>query len=255
MPLTATATPDDVLGTFMRLQASGGVGPYSWLAFPNGTPSYVVPPTATDPTGAQTVDGLAPFGRNVTYQVRDSAGASFDIDAALPDPPSSVLSDALDPGRVAFVTVVDQLPNEWAPRSVWFDVLDRRDPFVAVAPLRLRNGTIVLRTTTSQARRELFDLLTPGRPLVLRSPCHDAVDDLTILPTGVTEELTVETAKAGARHWSLTYQAVSNELGPYLPDPTWTWQTLTADPRNPSWDLVVAGYATWDDARTNVRRP
>jgi hypothetical protein len=253
--LTATATPDDVLATYMVLRASGGTAPYSWTAFPNGGTPYTVPRTVADPTGAATVDGLAPLGREVTYQVRDSAGASLDVTTSLPEPPSAVLSDALDPARVLFVTVVDQLPNEWAARSVWFDVLDRRDPFVAVAPMRFRNGTIVLRTVTADDRRDLFDLLTTGRPLVLRSPCAAAVDDLTILVNQVTEELASDSMKAGPRSWSLTYQAVSNELGPYLPDPDWDWSAVVADPRNTSWSQVAVSFASWDDLVTNTRKP
>jgi hypothetical protein len=255
MPLTATATPDAVLGTYMVLRATGGTAPYSWTAYPNGGTAYTVPRTVADPTGATTVDGLAPLGREVTYQVRDSAGASFDVTAQLPDAPSAVLSDALNPDRALFVTVLDQLPNEWAARSVWFDVLDRRDPFVALAPMRFRNGTIVVRTVTADERRDLFDMLTPGGPLVLRSPCAAAVDDLTILVNQVSEELTVESAKTGPRSWSLTYQAVSSELGPYLPDPDWDWDGVVSDPRNPSWDVVAASFTSWDDLVTTTRKP
>jgi hypothetical protein len=256
MPFTINATPDAAEGLFTRLTASGGLAPYRWTATPNGLSSYPVPATTSDPTGASTLDGRAPFGIEVTYQCTDATGASLFDSATLPDPPGPVLSDALDPNRSAFVTIVDQLPNEWAARSVWFDVLDRRDPFVALAPMRLRNGVIVLRTDAgNDNRRVLFDLLTPGGPLVLRAPCHDAVDDLTLLVTDVSEDLTIPDAKTGSRLWRLTYQAVSNELGPYLPDPEWTWDELVADPRNPSWTTVKASFSTWDDLAGNIRKP
>jgi hypothetical protein len=256
VPLSATAVPDPAAGLFFVLTAAGGTAPFRWQAFPNGGDVYTVPATSTDPTGRVTYDGLAPFGREVTYRVTDSTGATFDLEASLDDPPSAVLSDAVDPNRSAFVTVVDQLPNTWAGRSVWFDVLDRRDPFVAVAPMRYRNGTIVVRVTGgTDDRRDLLDLLTPGVPLVLRSPCHEAVDDVVILVSEVTEELALEAAKAGPRLWRLTYQAVTRDIGPYLPDPSWTWDDLVADPRNPSWTAVEAGYATWDDVAADVRGP
>lgn len=255
MALTATATPDPVDGFYVVLSASGGTAPITWVAYPNGADSYTVPRSSTDATGRRTVDGTAPFGREVTYQARDAVGATVDVQVTLDDPPSAVLSDAVDPNLSLMVTVVDQLPNAWAARSVWFDVLDRRDPFVAVAPLRFRDGTITLRVDSSDDRRALLDLLTPGTPLVLRSPCHDNVDDVVLLPTQVGEELTDAGSKGMPRLWSITYQAVTRDLGPYLPDPTWTWQDVPADPRNGTWTQVVASYATWDDLLGNVRLP
>jgi hypothetical protein len=254
--LSATVVPDPAAGLFFVLTAAGGTAPYRWQAFPNGGDAYTVPATVSDPTGRVTLDGFAPFGREVTYRVTDSTGDDVEVQATLPDPPSAVLSDAADPNRAEFVTVLDQLPNTWAARSVWFDVLDRRDPFVAAAPMRYRDGTIVLRVTGgTDDRRALLGMLTPGTPLVLRSPCHEAVDDVVILVTEVTEELSLESAKTGPRAWRLTYQAVTRDIGPYLPDPTWTWADLVADPRNPSWAAVVAGYATWADVTADVRGP
>jgi hypothetical protein len=253
MALTATAVPDPGDGFYVVLTATGGTAPITWLAYPNGGDSYTVPRASSDPTGRTTVDGTAPFGREVTYQARDAAGDSVDVQVTLADPPSAVLSDAVDPNRALMVTVVDQLPNSWAARSVWFDVLDRRDPFVAVAPLRYRDGTLVLRVTTQDDRRSLLGLLTPGTPLVLRSPCHANVDDVVLLPTQVDESLTGP--KGLPREWSITYQAVTRDVGPYLPDPTWSWDDLVADPRNGSWSQVQASYATWDDVVANVRLP
>lgn len=256
MPIAATATLDPS-GLWVRLNVSGGVAPYSWTAYPStGTP-YEVPRADTAPDGSATFDGFAPFGAAVSYQVRDSVGQFVDTPAVdVPDTLGSALADALDPTTAIVVhRVVDQLPNVWEGRSVWFDVLDRRDPFVAVAPLRLRHGPLVLRVEGNPARLALMSLLATGSPLVFRSPCHDALDDVVLLPETVTESLVSDDDKEGPRLFTIDYQAVTRDLGPYVADPSWTWADLVADPRDTSWAVLVAGFATWADVRTNVRRP
>lgn len=255
MPITATAAPS-ADGTYVILTASGGVAPYVWTAYPAGLDAYPVPASDAYPDGGTTFDGLLPFGRSVLYQVRDATSVIDDTPPiTLPAPERSVLSDALDPTRNLPVTVNDQLPNEWEARSVWFDVLDRRDPFVAVAPLRLRSGILSLRIETSADRLALLALLAPGTPLVLRSPCHDAIDDVVILPARVREQLANSDSKTGPRTFDVEYQAVTRELGPYVSDPDWTWSLLVADVRNPSWSVVAASFESWDAVVSNVRRP
>jgi hypothetical protein len=255
MPLTATAGIS-AYAHYVELFADGGTAPYTWEAFPTGADPYTVPATTSDPTGRVTVDGYAPLGRDVLYRVTDATGATAEPPIMnVPDPGAPVLSHATDPTRWQLVAVADQLPNEWAARSVWFDVLDRRDPFVATAPLRLRNGDVVLYLPDLAARGPLLDLLADGVPLLLRSPCTAAVDDVVMLVTGVREELAVPDRKAGARLVTLTYQAVTRDLGPYLPDPTWTWADLVADTRLPTWAQVPPSFATWADVVSNVRAP
>lgn len=256
MPITVTAHPS-VDGAYTVLEATGGVAPYTWTAFPAGRDSYTVPALSSVPSGQTTYDGMAPFGVAVVYQVRDSTPQSEDsAPHTLPDLAGAVLSDALDPTRWVLLPLVDQLPNEWQPRSVWFDVLDRRDPFVATAPMRLRNGQLVLRTDDQAQRVALLALLADGAPLVLRTACADAVDDVVLLPVeSVREDLVMAEDKGGPRLFTITYQAVTRELGPYLPDPSWTWTDVVADPRDPTWTAVVAGFATWSDLVSNIRKP
>jgi hypothetical protein len=255
MALVVTATPSPYGGLYMEMSVSGGTAPYTWRAFPTGTDPYTVPATVTNPSGNLTVDGYAPFGRDILYRATDSTGAVGEAVAALTDPPGGVLSDALDPNRAVVLPVLDQLPNQWEARSVWFDVLDRRDPFVAVAPLRFRNGELVVRVDGNDQRQSVIDLLAPGNPLVFRSPCVSALDDVVMLPTSVREALVVEADKSGPRTVTITYQAVTRELGPYLPDPTWTWELVGLDSRLPSWTAFVDTFATWSDAVANVRKP
>jgi hypothetical protein len=255
MALVVVADPSPYGATFVELAVSGGVAPYTWQAFPTSGDPYTVPATITNPSGNLTVDGYAPLARPILYRATDSTGASGEATVELPDPGSAVLSDALDPARFMLVTVVDQLPNAWQARSVWFDVLDRRDPFVAVAPLRFRDGTLVVRVHGNDERRALLALLATGSPLVVRSACGDTLDDVVILPNEVAESLVVDKDKAGPRHVAITYQAVTRDLGPYFPDPEWTWSDVVADPRHPSWTALVASFASWSDVVANVRKP
>lgn len=259
MVFNASASPDNVAGTYMVLTAAGGVPPYQWAAYPNGGDAYTVVTAATDPTGATGIDPYAPLGREINYRCTDRTGATVDTGSVqLPDPPggaSALLSSANDPNQWMAVTVLDQTPTTWQGRSVWFDVLDRRDPFVAVAPTRLRAGTLVIRSEDNDTRRGLVAAIAPGYPLILRTTCGDAVDDVTFLVLDVSEDLALDTAKAGARHWTIAYQAVTREIGVYLPDPEWTWQDTVADPRNPSWTAVVAGYTSWAELVSNRRAP
>lgn len=234
MALTITTTADPY-SYVMRLYVAGGTPPYTVSAQPSGgRPAYTVrsPQTTVsgDATARNLVDGQIPLGTVATiYRVTDAAGATVDsaavsIPAALP-----VLSDALDPGRFVTLTVVSQKPNHWAPRTVWFDVLGRRDPTVAIGPMRLRDGTLVLRYGADVTRRQVIDLLTPGDPMLLRTPCPNAVDDVTFVVTDLAESLALEDAPAGPTVFTLTYQGVTGDLGPFTGDPSRTYATVAGE--------------------------
>ncbi len=253
--INVTAVPSPYGATFVELAASGGTAPYSWQAFPTGADPYTVPATVTNPNGNLTVDGYAPLARDILYRATDKVGQSGEAVTSLPDPGAAILSDALDPTRHLLVTVVDQLPNRWQGRSVWFDILDRRDPFVAVAPLRFRDGSLILRVAGNDDRRALLDLLATGSPLLLRSACLDNVDDVVALPLDVDESLIDSDDKGGPRLFTIAYQSVTRDLGPYMPDPSFVWSDVVADPRNASWSALVRGYATWSDVVSNIRQP
>lgn len=254
MPTMNAGAAPDANGVYVVLTVQGGTPPYTWTADPIEGDTYNVPPQVGD--GSTAYDGAAPLGMEVAYTATDALGTQAATMAVrLPDDRGAVLSDAVDPTRWTRVAVVDQLPNEWQGRSVWFDVLDRADPLPAVAPMRLRNGDLILYTATGDQRALLLALLRPGTPLRLRTPCRDAVDDVLMLPANVREELHEESSKAGGRLWTITYQAVTSELGPYLSDPDWSWDAVVADPRNPSWDLVKASFLSWDALVSNIRKP
>lgn len=251
MSLTVTATPDNGTGS-VRLLIDGGTPPYVVDASPGGDrPDYrirsVYANVAGQPAARAAVDGDLPLNTPTVYVATDATGAQALTPAVQVDSDVTLLSDATDPGRVVPVTVVSQKPNGWEARSVWWDVLGQREPFVSVAPLRLRSGPLVLRADTRRQRAALINLLSPGNPLVLRSPCPDAVDDLVLLATSVDESLVLEALPAGPSHFTLDYQAVSRDLGPYAVDPSRSYAAVKA-----AWGTygdVLAAYPSYDALR------
>lgn len=239
MSLTLTAAPDDATGS-VRLVIDGGVPPYVVDASPGGDrPDYRIRSTYSTvpgtPSARVAVDGDIPLNTPTVYVATDAVGAQGQTAAVSVHSSVPLLSDATDPGRAVPVVVVSQKPNGWEARSVWWDVLGAREPFVSIAPMRLRSGPLVLRSEDRASRSRLLTLVAPGNPLVLRAPCPDAVDDLVLLVESIDESLVLEDDPAGPTLWTLTYQAVSRDLGPYSVDPS------------RSYAAVAQAYATYGD--------
>lgn len=244
MPLTVTATPDNVTGT-VRLDVTGGVPPYVADAAPaGGRPGYRVRTswsgTAPNLTG---VDGDLALNTDVLYVVTDARGDQAQTAVVRVVVDHALLAPTDQPLRALPVVVEAQKPNTWEARSVWWPVLGRRDPFVSVAPMLYRAGDLVLRVEDRATAATLLDLLAPGWPFLLRTPCPDAVDDVVGLPLTVTEALAVDTAPTGPTRWTLTYQAVSRELGPYAGDPGRTYATVVA--QQATYADVLATFRTY----------
>lgn len=239
----------------VRFTITGGSGSYVLDASPAGGARYRVRSMLTaivgDPTGRTGVDGDIPLNTPTTYIVTDAGtGSQFiagplTVDSAVP-----LLSDALDPTRVVAVAVRSQMPNGWDARSVWWDVLGTRAPFVSVAPLRYRSGPLTLYVADRVERDAVLGLLASGVPFVLRSPCPDAVDDVIGLPSSIREEPVIEGADAGARLLTIDYQAVSRELGPYAGQGGRTYAIALSE--SASYDVVVSTYETYADWLSGV---
>jgi hypothetical protein len=230
MALAVLAEVDLVLRA-VRLTVSGGTPNYSAQANPAGDiDAYTVRSLwSGSSTTRIAVDGDAPLNTAIQYVVTDRNGAqavsgTVEVPSELP-----ILSDATDPTVALPVVVVSQKPNRWQARSVWFDVLGSRAPFVSVAPMRLRAGQLELRAETRSDRAALIDLLGLGNPLTLRAVCPAAVDDLILLPETAEERLTIDTDPAGSTVFAVQYQAVSRELGPYTSDPGRTYAQLPTE--------------------------
>jgi hypothetical protein len=244
MPITVLAEVDPTM-LAVRLTVSGGAPAYVAQANPAGDRAAYTVRTEWSGTGASRVgvDGDAPLNTEIQYVVTDQLGAQA-VSATVTIPADRpVIASAIDPTTALLVTVAGQKPNNWQARSVWFDVLGSRAPFVSVAPMRLRDGQLDLRAETRADRAALVDLLGLGHPLTLRAVCPDAVDDLVLLPLSVSESLMLTEAPAGATVFSIQYQAVSRELGPYTSDPGRTWAQLVTE--QATWADVLASYPDW----------
>jgi hypothetical protein len=253
MALTVTAAVVDWFapgGLTVILTASGGAPPYTATAVPTGHPEYVTR-GAWGYVGAvgTTRDGDPPLNTSLTYVIRDSAGATVVSSPLTLTSDLPYLSDVTDPSTGFAVTVVSQAPNEWEARSKWWDVLGRPDPFVSVGAMRLRSGTLVLRTDTVAARGALRDLLAPGSPLLLRSPAPDVIDDVVMVVEGFTESAPLGEADL-PRTYELRYQAVGRELGATRGDPLRTYTSVLLEAA--TYTDLSALYATYDTMRRGV---
>lgn len=225
-------------------------------AYPRAGQSYRVRTMFTpqaDGTVAA-IDGDIPLGIETSWIVTDTGSGAQTVVAVMTiDAPGPVFADALDPSRALLVTVVSQLPNEWAPRSVWWDVLGARAPFVSIAPLRYRNGPLVLRCESAAARSQLVTILATGSPFVLRTPCRDAVDDVIGIPDGsIVEALVLESNPAGPRTLTIPYQAVARELGEYRGQAGRTYALMLSE--TATYAGVPPKYATYADVLAGTIR-
>lgn len=249
MALAATATVDGSAFA-VRFTITGGSGSYVLDASPAVGSRYrvrsMLTPIVGDPNGRTGVDGDIPLDVPTTYIVTDgSSGAQLVLAPVTVTAPGPLLSDATDPTRVVPVVVVSQKPDEWSARSVWWDVLGARAPFVSIAPLRYRAGPLVLYVAGHADRDAVLSLLSSGVPFVLRTPCRDAVDDVIGIPEAITGDLVAPDVPSGPGLLTIRYQAVSRELGPYSGQAGRTYGIALSE--SASYDVVTSSFATYAD--------
>lgn len=223
--MTATATITD---DWQVLLSTDDTGPGLWTRV-----SYA----ATDVPIARTQqahDRWAPLNTPLVYVWQPDAGAPQETDPVTVQADRPILSSTLYAGSLQ-VAVVSQAPLRSEAASVPHEVLGRPDRVVSVAPMRYPSGTLRLYAADARRRRNLRSLLRAGDPLILRGTCPDAVDDMTIIVTEVTEVLLSPDAPAGPRWIDLRFEAASDLPLDWEAPPAWTW----AD--------VEANYATWAD--------
>lgn len=249
MALAVAATVTDP-GRVVVLAVTGAAGPVTATAFPASGASYAVRTGWTVSGGTRTgMDGDAAFGVDTTYVVTDGVSTASSAVVRV-DSTHAVLADATTPTHAVDVIVLDQLPNTWEARSVWWDVLGSRAPFASVAPLRFRSGDLVLYCPDRDAREDVVGLLSTGVPFTLRTPCGHAVDDVIGLPSGIVEELVNVDDKGGPRRLTIGYQAVARELGPFLGDPTRTYASLLGE--DATYALLLTDHARYADVLSGV---
>lgn len=251
MALTITVAVNEATHS-ATLTVTGGAPDYTVTAQPAGSRSpYTVRTSWSlitgDPSGRIGIDGEIPLNTPTQYVVTDVSGEQAQSDVVTTTSDVPFLSDALDPGRIVAVVVESQKPNTWEARSVWFDVLGQRAPFASIAPLRFRNGPVSFLAESRVDRGALLDLFANGHPLVLRSPCPDAVDDGVFLPQRITEELVNVDRPDGPTLFRVEYQAVSRELGPVTVDPGRTYAALPIEAA--TYAALLALYSTYDALR------
>lgn len=191
--------------------------------------------------------------RLVTYNVTAftaSGSATAGVTGAAVVYPNARLDDSERTGVGMDVVVADQSPQSWQPRTVFYDVLDRDDPVVAMQTARLRAGQLRLLTATQGERVQLRDLVRGGAPLLLRTTNPDRAEDTMFVALDVTSE--DRTELDARRLWTISYQAVAIDQGAYSPPPTRTYATALADSRFPTYVSMVSydgptdvAYATY----------
>lgn len=188
------------------------------------------------------VDRWAPLNIPLVYYWAPESGAPQQTNEITVASEHPVLSSTLYAGSLP-VVVADQAPLTWQARSVVHDIIDRADPLVSVAPMAYPTGTLRLYAADSRRRLNLLSLLRAGDPLILRAPCPDAVDDMTMHVESVTDPLLSESQKAGPRWIEVEFVAVSSAPTEWASPPAWTWGDM--EDTYTSWAEVEAAFDTW----------
>lgn len=236
----------------VSLLVAGGTPPYVVTASPVGAPDYVLR-GGWSGVGASltTVDGEVRLNVPTQYSATDAASGSATTSPVTVASTTDVLSDSLDPTRALPVVVQSQDGFEREARTTVWDVLGRDDPAVSTGPMRYPAGDLVLRVAPDD-RAALVDLIASGQPLLLRSVSPDAVDDMHIAVRRLRTDLALPEAPAGTRVLTLEVQAITRDLGAYVPSTTRTYTLLTAEAS--SYTDVLVRFATYDDVRTGRQR-
>jgi hypothetical protein len=233
MAVTAQTTQD-----WTVLLTADAPGPGTWTRVTGDGREVVVGDTQT------AEDRWAPIGVPLVYSWATQAGVET-TDPVTVDSDRPVLSSAIRPGGSAQVVAVSQQPVRWEGRSVAHEVLSRPDPVVTMAPPKYHTATLRLHTDGRDGTDQVLVLLATGAPLILRTPCRDAVRDCTLLPLTWTEDVVSASRPSGARWLDIDYQAVTTDPMVYGGLPDWSWETLAAVPELSSYDDVVAMFGTW----------
>lgn len=176
----------------------------------------------TDPSGYQRrwpyrkgpvlVDTTAPLGVPLTYNATtagwsgSTAPLTLDVDGARLTRPMAAGSPAVP------VVVASQTDSEWTSNSTVLDILGKDAPLVIVGGGIYRQGVLRLRLVGQAERAEVLKLLATGEPLMLRTGCREAVDDVFMAPLSWSEEPASPGRPAGPRYLDIRYKAVRDDV-------------------------------------------
>lgn len=242
LAITATWLPD-VYG--YRLEATGNVGTPTWYRSAYWTDGRFR--NASLGTGNPRHDLNVPLDApTVIYTAVDGA----DIVELEVTPPAATMPvlGLLDRTDVPAAEVVVESLQEQSveARTVYYDVLDRNEPFYQTMRPASRTGTMVLFVKhpggpfPGKMLDRMRKMLRTGEPMVLRTTCNDRVQDLLFIFQRWTESQVGEANRHGPdRRVTVEWRAV---------DPSW------ADPVTSGrvWALVPKEFSTWTDVVAQV---
>jgi hypothetical protein len=218
----------------VTLTATAAVGQVSWNRDIGGAVEFIG-------TGETVVDRGAPLNVPMVYYASDDTGTVVaDPVTVASDHP--VLSSTMY-GAAMQVTVIAQA-RDWDGNSVWHPVIDRRDGLVSIFEAGYPYGPLVLDAADSATRLQILGLLAKGDPLLLRSTCPGAVDDMTILPTRWRDPIKEDSDPAGPRRIEVTYQAVTDSPPAWTPAPDWTYEAVLQ--AHADYQELIDVYSTYD---------
>lgn len=238
--MTATAT---VLHPYVRVSTNLDEA-VTWTRVDTGAESGSALAAATIGTGTVVRDAMPPLGRLVYYT--NSAGET--TNTVLVSSSQPILYNPVTGEHLA-LTVVSQPPTTWVGRSTWYPILDRIDPVSVTGKPLYGRGDLVVHLPGRGARAKLQRLLFDGSPLVLRTPCPYAVDDMVFVVEQWSDELVSAAAPSGPRLVSITYQAVAEAVATLgLHASHWTYWHVAES--RATYDTVKGEFASYAALRT-----
>lgn len=248
MTITATLTADSAGRAIIT--ATGGTLPYRVYGYTTSNRWLVRAVPIVTGSSSKHVDSDAHLNSPLYYDIYDATNTKLTVGPLVVASDTSILTDALYPGIGMRVNVISQKPNTWEAKSQWFDILGRRDPLPVIAPLRYRSGTIKLRAVDGEDRAGIVDMLSSGRPLLLRMAVHDmAADDVFMLVTRVVEDPVLDTYHSGPAVFSIDYQAVTRDIGPEWTNAR-TYATITTE--SATYAVFAAAWTSYQTAAGGV---
>ena len=206
-----------------------------WRAGYGGVPDRMVGRTPT------TIDRWAPLNTPIAYYWSGTGGVT-EADPVTVTASTPILSSTLHSGSLPVVVHALQDMQREAGSKI-HTVIGRDDQVVSVAPMRLPQGTLVLRAETAAQRAELDALIAPGDPLILRAPCTSAVPDMTISVTSARWTLVDGNTPSGPARLEMPFVQVTADPAAWPAPPSWTWADVEAT--YASWAEVEDVYASW----------
>jgi hypothetical protein len=224
-----TVTPTGTVTSIMRTDANG-TNPVRTQAglLPTASPFVVT-------------DNEATLTGPILYTVQDG-GAGASVTTALNVDGQVWLTVPVAPGKSLQVELNTNAQTTRASLSTVHEVIDRADPIVTLAPLKLRTGTLELWCSTYEQGRALEQLYDRGDVVQLRQD----VPGLDMYHVTTQTSLT-PASDTSPRRWFLgvDFQEVAYPLGNQVGTLGWDFNDVAA--AYSTFTAVQVTYATFND--------